>query len=179
MNDMKQLLQPCFGREIGVRACVRACVCVRALLCVYVCVYVRECVCVHTPRKTGTCSPAGKPLWSQSFLALSKKYHWSLNWMLRPPLHFEDPLREHGLLVLNHEGNTQAVLIPDLCRALQPTHPALAAMHTLSAAFSSPEALKKARCGAVFCKAQGSRRGGPPLPGIPHYNLKCVAQCVV
>ena len=78
-------------------------------------------------------------------MALSKRYHWSLNWMLRPPLHFEDPRREHGLLVLNHECNIQAVLIPDLCRALQPTHPALAAMHTLSAAFSSPEALRAFR----------------------------------
>ena len=65
--------------------------------------------------------------------------------MLSPPLHFEDPSHEHSLLVLNHKCNIQAVLFPDICKVLKPTHPALAAMHVLSAAFSSPESLRAFR----------------------------------
>mmetsp|Transcript_24872 Transcript_24872/g.49924 ORF Transcript_24872/g.49924 Transcript_24872/m.49924 type:complete len:217 (-) Transcript_24872:1452-2102(-) len=69
--------------------------------------------------------------------------------MLRPPLHFEDPSHEHSLLVLNHKCNTQAVLFPDVCKVLTPTHPALAAMHALSAAFTSQESLR------AFCMHSG------------------------
>jgi hypothetical protein len=78
-------------------------------------------------------------------VAFSKKCKWTLNWMLRPPLHFEDPSREHGLLVLNHKHDIQALLIPDLCKVLPPLHPALAKMNELHAAFSSPESLRNFR----------------------------------
>lgn len=57
--------------------------------------------------------------------------------MLKPPLHFLDVSREHGLLVLNHELQWQAVLIPDLRRALPALHPALQAMNALTTAFAS------------------------------------------
>ena len=65
-----------------------------------------------------------------------------INWMLRPPVHFEDPSRAHGLLVLNHELRTQAVLVPDLRRALPAGHEALPEMNRLHDAFACAESLR-------------------------------------
>ena len=61
--------------------------------------------------------------------------------MLRPPIHFEDPSREHGLLVLNHELSTQAVLVPDMRCALPVGHCALPEINKLHDAFASAESL--------------------------------------
>jgi len=65
-----------------------------------------------------------------------------INWMLRPPVHFEDPSRAHGLLVLNQELRTQAVLMPDLRRALPAGHEALPEMNRLHDAFACAESLR-------------------------------------
>jgi len=94
----------------------------------------------------------GKPLWSQAFLGLSKANDWKLNWLLRPPLHFRGTVTTKVLLLLTHELKMGALLVPDICRALPATHPALAEMQRLKTEFGSAERIAsfRMRSGNLF-----------------------------
>ena len=80
----------------------------------------------------------GKPLGSQAFMALSRAHDWQLNWMLKPPLHFDGQIGRSGLVLIDHKLRCQAFLIPSVPRCLHARHPALQRLQELDVAFQSP-----------------------------------------
>ena len=87
----------------------------------------------------------GKPLWSQSFLAVSKANGWQLNWMLRPPLLYEAADPDSPLVLLDHEHRCGGLLLPDMTRSLPPTSPQVAALESIRNSFATAEGMQSFR----------------------------------